>query len=257
MRRSKGLLVLLLAAAFAVGYGAAEEAAEEAIPEPAVGEPAAGLDDSVLADPTRPEDEVAQDADRRALEVYEFFGVEPGMTVGDVWAAGGYNTHILSRLMGNDGKVFSILGFYAEGEYATADALTARVADSELSNVEIVSAITDVPADALDVAIAVRNYHDAEQLGSGRQATVEQLLAIMKPGGIVGIIELATPHEGWHEDTHRLNEATVVEEFTMGGFELVERSDMLANPDDDHSTRGFPARHTMDRYVLKFRKPVG
>ncbi len=250
------LAFVLIVGLGAIACGAAEDAAEA----PAVEEPAeempAGLDRGVLADAARPEEEVAQDEYRKALEVYEFFGIEPGMTVADVWPGGGYNTHLLSRAMGDAGTVYAVMEFYAEGNFATLDALTERVANDGLDNVQIAMSIPDVPAGSLDVAVAVRNYHDAEQFGGGRQATVGQLLAVMKPGGIVGIVEVATPHEGWHEETHRLNEQTVIDEFTAGGFELAGSSDILRNPDDDHTTSGFDdGRYKTDRYVLKFRKP--
>lgn len=251
------LLMLGLAAAGCAGSEEAAEApaAEAPAPEPVVEETPVALDRAVLADPTRPEDEVGQDADRHAIDVYEFIGIEPGMTVGDIWPGGGYNTHLLSRLMGAEGKVYAVMGFYAAGRFATLEPLTQRIADSGLDNVEIVLGLADMEDESLDAAIAVRNYHDAEGLGAGRQETVTELARVMKRGGIVGIVEVATPNPGFHEETHRLNEATVVEEFTAGGFELVERSDMLANPDDDHTTTGFEeGRHTRDRYVLKFRK---
>lgn len=250
--RLLALVAVLGVALVAIGCAAAEDAAEE----PAAEEPMEEAPASVLDDPTRPAEEVAQDGSRMALEAYEFLGVEPGMTVADVWASAGYNTHLLSRTVG-DGQVVSILGFYAEGQFATAEALAQRVVDAELNNVEIVNAITDVAPDSVDVAIAVRNFHDADEYGDGRTETVAQLFAMTKPGGIVGIIDVATPHEGWHEDTHRLNEQAVIDDFTAGGFELVDSSDMLRNPADDHSTSGFETgRHMADRYLLKFRKPA-
>ncbi len=254
--RLLSVIALFAVALIAVGCATSEEPAEEPAPAEEPTEEAADPN-SVLADPTRPAEEMAQDADRKALDAYAFFGVEPSMTVADVWTGGGYNTHLLSRTV-TDGKVFAILGFYAEGQFATAEALAQRVTDAELNNVEIVTGITDVPAESVDVAIAVRNFHDADEYGDGRPATVAQLFAITKPGGIVGIIDVATPHEGWHEETHRLNEQAVIDDFVGGGFELAESSDMLRNEADDHSTSGFQeGRHTMDRYVLKFRKPAG
>jgi predicted methyltransferase len=230
---------------------AAEEIAEEPAPaEAPMEEPAA---DPILADPTRPANEVAEDGDRMALEAYAFLGVEPGMTVADVWTGGGYNTHLLSRSVG-DGQVVAILGFYADDE---AEALAQRVVDAELSNVEIVSAIADVAADSIDVAVAVRNFHDADEYGDGRTDTVAQLFAMTKPGGIVGIIDVASATEGWDEATHRLGEQAVIADFTAGGFVLVESSDLLRNPDDDLSTTGFETgRHAADRYLLKFQKPA-
>ncbi len=69
-------LLLLVAMSVAVGAcGGAEEEAPEpaAAPEP---QPVA-LDRAALQDPSRPEAEVAQDAGRRPIDVYEFFGVQP------------------------------------------------------------------------------------------------------------------------------------------------------------------------------------
>jgi tRNA A58 N-methylase Trm61 len=36
-----------------------------------------------------------------------FFGIEPGMKVGDLWASGGYTTELLARAVAPSGKVFS------------------------------------------------------------------------------------------------------------------------------------------------------
>ncbi len=244
-----GLCLVLTAACAPAGQ---PEPAQSAPSEPAF----VRLDRSVLEDPTRPEQERAQDEYRKAIDVYEFVGVQPGMTVADVWPGAGYNTHLLSRLVGDTGRVYAVMEFYAAGRYSTLEALQERIEQAQLDNVEIFEKIGDVPADSVDVAIAVRNYHDAGQLGDGRPETVRQLYQMVKPGGVVGIVEVATPRPGWDEETHRLNEQTVIEEFTAGGFELVGRSDILANPEDDHTTTGFPDRYKMDRYLLKFRKPA-
>ena len=70
------------------------------------------LDHTVLDDTKRPEEEQAQDDSRKAIDVYTFLGVRPGMTVADLWPGGGYNTHLLSRLMGSNGSVYCMMGFY-------------------------------------------------------------------------------------------------------------------------------------------------
>lgn len=256
MQPSNSIRLAVALMAIALLVACAPQAAEAPTPEPEVAAAPAGLDASALADPTRPADETEQDAARNVVALYEFFGVQPGMTVADVWPGAGYNTHLLSRFAG-DGKVYAVMGFYAEGQFATLEALRQRIADAGLDNVEIVNNIVDVAAGSLDLAIAVRNYHDAEQYGEGRVATVQQLFAIVKPGGVVGIVEVATDRPGWDEETHRLNQQVVVDEFTAGGFVLEATSDMLANPADDHSTTGFETgRQNTDRYVLKFRKPA-
>jgi predicted methyltransferase len=220
---------------------------------------------SVLDDPTRPDDERAQDAGRRALEVYDFFGVEEGQVVADVFPGGGYNTHLLSRIVGAEGRVLAVLGFYGdpdffEGNVYTRPALEERIASAHLDNVTLVDELGEVEPESVDLAMSIRNYHDIEWFAQDwkRADTVAALYRMMKPGGVVGIVEVATHHEGWHQETHRLNQQVVIDDFTAGGFELVDTSDLLANPDDDHSVPGFRegGRHTMDRYVLKFRKPT-
>jgi predicted methyltransferase len=56
--------------------------------------------------------------------------------------------------------------------------------------------------------------------------------------------------------THRINEQFVIDELQAAGFELVERSDLLAVPDDDYNEMGFPTPWNEDRMLLKFRKPA-
>jgi predicted methyltransferase len=53
-----------------------------------------------------------------------------------------------------------------------------------------------------------------------------------------------------------VNDAIVKSELHEAGFSLVAESDLLRNPDDDHSLVVFnPAiRGKTDRYILKFQK---
>jgi len=258
--RSFVLLIAISVAVVACGGAVEEEAAEPAAtPEP---QPVT-LDRAALQDPSRPEAEVEQDAGRRPIDVYEFFGVQPGQTVADVYNSDGYNSHLLSRVVGSSGHVYSVFEFYSDpeffdGELYKVDAVTERVNSAGLSNVELANHMSELPADSVDVAVAIRNYHDVEWLYQGltRAAQTAEFFRIVKPGGFVGIVEVATPNEGWDNDAHRLNKQVVIDDFTAAGFELVDESDMLANPDDDHSGSGFETgRHLADRYILKFRRP--
>ena len=47
----------------------------------------ASLDRSVLDDPARSSEEKEQDAHRKAIDVYTFLGIEPGITVADLGPA--------------------------------------------------------------------------------------------------------------------------------------------------------------------------
>ena len=132
------------------------------------------------------------------------------------------------------------------------DRIKTRIVEAELNNVEVFDKPSDLPPGSIDVMVSIRNYHDAKP---PRDQLLKELYDALKPGGIIGIVDVATDHPDWDDDTHRLNEQVVIDEFTANGFTLEGSSDMLRNPDDDHSIPGFTeGRHTMDRYLLKFRK---
>ena len=61
--------------------------------------------EQAVANSARPEADTLRDSNRKPAEVLEFFGIEPGMNVLDIFAGGGYYTEILSYLVGDDGKV--------------------------------------------------------------------------------------------------------------------------------------------------------
>jgi predicted methyltransferase len=238
----------------------ASEEAASAVPQDAVATP---LDRSVLDDPTRPDADRAEDSGRRAIDVYEWLGMQPGMTVADLWPAEGYNTHLMSRLMGADGHVLSVLGFFGlDTDYSTREGLQQRIQDHGMSNIELLSKLADMRSGSVDVMVAVRSYHDLGTVpGPSRPEAVAEMHRALKPGGVVGIVEAASDKPGWDPETHRLSEQTVIDEFTAAGFELSERSDMLGNPTDDRSKTGFEegtydGRHDTDRYLLKFTKPT-
>ena len=255
-RRLLAVAVMFLVAGLAVEARGAKQAPPAASP--------VHLDRALYDDPGRPAAEKAQDASRKALDVYEWLGMGPGMTLADVYPGEGYNTHLLSLVAGPKGKVYSVCEFLAdkdlfEGRVYKIDALTVRVAKDGLKNVEVMKKIADLKPDSVDAMIAVRNYHDVEWVFPTykRKGTVAALYRALKPGGVVGIEEVATDRPGWDKETHRLNEKVVIEDFTGGGFELAGRSDLLRNPADDHATTGFKeGRSTMDQYLLKFRKPA-
>ena len=201
---------------------------------------------SALDDPLRSDADRERDSGSKPLELYEFFGVEPDMTVVDLMPGGGYNTHVLSLIV-EHGQVLA--GPDRRG--STAE----RVEAAGLSNVEVFTDFADVMAGSVDVMITVRNIHDIENRGD-TGPVYASYLAALKPGGIFGVVDARTPKEGFDDSTHRINEQHVVGVLTAAGFELVERSEMYANPDDDFDQSFRGSRWTIDRFALKFRRPV-
>jgi len=56
---------------------------------------------------------------------------------------------------------------------------------------------------------------------------------------------------------HRIDPELAIKDIEAAGFELEDTSDVLKNPDDDHTKIVFdPAiRGKTDQFVLRFRKP--
>lgn len=203
---------------------------------------------SILDDPSRPAEERARDAGTKPLELYAFFGVQPGMVVADMMPGGGYNTVILAGVVGDSGKVYS--GPDGRGNVAN------RLADHPLPNVEVFNDYAAIPEGSLDVIVTVRNVHDLINRGNDAEV-LAQWLQMLKPGGILGVVDARTNMEGFDDNTHRINEQMMIDRVTAAGFELVESSDLLANPDDDVTTRAETGnRYDIDRMTLKFRKPA-
>jgi len=222
-----------------------------------------GLSPAALDQPSRSEDDRKRDEGFKPLEVYGFFGVEPGMTVADLWPGRGYNTQILSAAVGPEGKVLAVLGpLYMKEKYKerVTSALNARIEAGHLSNVTIVGPLSDLKDNSVDVMITVRNYHDLGE-ADDRTAVLPDLMRALKPGGILGVVDAVTDKEGRDEKNHRINEDLVVKEITGAGFELVGKSDILANPKDTYDFDGREEnapihRYFIHRFVHKYRKPV-
>jgi len=91
----------------------------------------------LLASSTRAESDRVRDAGRHPAEVIEFLGIEPGMSVIDVIAAGGYYTEVLSLAVGSAGHVAAqnpaVVLQMRDG--ANEKTLSARLADNRLPNV--------------------------------------------------------------------------------------------------------------------------
>ena len=199
----------------------------------------------------RPPEEVARDATSRPLAVYELFEIGPGKVVADLMAGGGYNTAILTHLVGDRGAVFS-----QDGRRKAISERKARGDLGDRANVVVFERVEDLPVDSLDVALTVRNYHDVppEEIGSW----LSGVFSALKPAGVLGVVDVrAGPgFRGRAPGLHRIAEDLVVAEVTAAGFELESRSDLLANRDDDYRSSEFEDREGTDRMVLKFRKPA-
>ena len=259
------LVSLGLAACSKQDQEPAEAPAEAPPPETPAVETTGPIDISAaLADPVRPDADKARDADRKPAEVVAFLGIQPGMSVLDLIAGGGYYSEVLSAAVGPDGTVYSqnpkVVLELRDG--INDKALTARLADNRLPNVQrLDKEIGEMGFEpgSLDAAFTALNFHDVYYLRSPEAASgmMSLLHATLKPGGMLAIIDHAGDPEADNATLHRIHEDIVTEAATAAGFVIEARSDVLRNSDDDRSLNVFDdtVRGNTDRFVLRLRKP--
>jgi len=228
--------------------------------------------ESAVNDPKRTDADRDRDAGRKPGQVLAFFGIEPGMTVLDMFSGGGYYTgyytEMLSHIVGPGGNVV------AHTNTAYADFLgeetTNRYGNNRLANVENLLAENndlDLPAAEFDAVMLVLAYHDIYFVDAANNwpkidgpQFLAELKQSLKPGGMLAVVDhyaaVGSPRETGGT-LHRIDPQIVIDELAAEGFELVDKSDVLRNMDDDHSLSMYdPAvRGKTDRFVLKFRLP--
>lgn len=224
---------------------------------------------AAVADKTRPEKDVQQDAIRRPAELIAFAGIKPGDVVMDVWPGGGYWSRLFSTLVGAKGKVYAyvpaeITGFKSD-PLALAKAITGEQGHGNVAAISYPAA-EQPQADLhnkVDVVWTFENYHDlydSFMKGADVHAFNQAVFKRLKPGGYYIIADhAAVAGTGLKhtEDLHRIDPATVRAEVEKAGFVFDGETTVLAMPGDDRQLKVFdPAiRGKTDRFVLRFKKP--
>ena len=220
-----------------------------------------------VSNAARPDADRQRDADRKPAEVLEFFAIEPGMKVIDVFAGGGYYAELLSYVVGAEGEVT----LYNNGGWDgfVGAGVEERLAGGRLPNVKsIVMEANELSLDAnyYDAAVFVLGFHDlyyAEEPNwpaIDAQNFIERLYGIIKPGGVLGIVDHAAEpgvSVAVANTLHRIDPGIIRRDLISAGFEFVEESDVLRNEADDRNKpMSDPSvRGKTDRVVMKFRKP--
>lgn len=235
--------------------------------------PRVGTNEAVanaIAHPDRPSQDREQDSNRKPAEILDFVGVGRDLHVMDVFSAGGYYTELLARVVGPEGRVIA----YNNPPYArfAEKGIAARYAGDRLPNVrQVTSTIEDLelaPA-SLDAAIFIMSYHDLYWRpadGSWPPTDPALLLgklhAALKPGGVIVVQDHVATAGGDAAEVvdklHRIDPAVVKGDFLKAGFTLDGESDLLAHPDDAHTTLVFDEsiRGKTDQFLFRFRKPA-
>ena len=217
-----------------------------------------------LASTDRPQADRDRDEARKPAEVVEFLGIEPGMRIIDVIAAGGYYTEVLSLAVGPEGLVVAqntdrVLQFR---DGANEKAISERLAGNRLPNVTRLNKnFEDIDsADGpFDAGITALNFHDIYN-GSGADAAVavmQTIYSILKPGAVFVLIDHVGVAGEDNAQLHRIEVQNAIDTAEAAGFVVEAQSDLLSSAADDHTQGVFAdgIRGNTDRFILKLRKP--
>ncbi len=207
----------------------------------------------------RPEKQKTRDQYRRPLETLTFCGVEPDMTIVEIWPGGqgAWYRRILEPLAENGG-----------GQYIPV-----------LNKSAFPAAVEGVPYGEADIVFVFR-AHGFMIYKEPAQTHVNAVYDMLKPGGILCIVDHAGD-EAVPQDPEGVNGYVNESHFFMlakrAGFNILAASDHNANPKDtkDHprgvwslpptlsrSIPGTPARRKFlgigesDRFTHKYHKPA-
>ena len=220
-----------------------------------------GYIEAAVASDRRPSVDKVRDRFRKPGEVMTFFGITPGQRVAEINAGRCYHTGVLAEIVGPEGRVFA---HSSEASLKRWDKnpIEERCQEAGLENLECVIGEMDAPnlPSDLDAVINIMTYHDSVWSGADRPAMNQAVFEALKPGGVYGIqdhhAQAGHGTEDCHE-LHRIEKQSVIDEVTAAGFELMDESGVLENPDDPCTQmiheKGIKGRSS--RFLLKFVKP--
>lgn len=235
----------------------------------------------------RSEANKARDKYRHPLETLQFFGIQDGMTVMEIWPGGGWYTEILAPAMRDHGKlIVATWDPDVEGQPSYRYDLPKKMEENFAQHPEVYDQVgfeyfspPDSPslgdAESIDVIVTFRNTHGWISAGQA-QDIFNEFARVLKKGGTLGVVQhradddadpLVSAKNGY------VPEAAVKEIAARAGFEFIASSEINANPLDTHDhpegvwtlppgyslgdvdREKYAAIGESDRMTLRFKKP--
>ncbi|MGE0408093.1 MAG: class I SAM-dependent methyltransferase [Amphiplicatus sp.] len=239
---------------------------------------------------------------RHPKETLEFFGVEPGMTVVEALPGEGWYSKILVQYLGSEGRLigadYALDMWPLFGDQIPAEMLATRAswaanfpaeadpwceADCAAVSAFNFGAAPAELAGTADAVLFIRALHNMARFegeGGYMTAAINEAKTLLKPGGIVGVVQHrapATSADDWASGgAGYLKQDAIIAVFENAGFDFVEASEINANPNDQpgaedvvwrlppsfYTSADNPELKTQmeaigesDRMTLKFKKP--
>lgn len=223
--------------------------------------------DQALSNPERSQADRERDATSKPAEILKLLDLDKGDHVADLFAGGGYYSELLGHAVGEDGKVIA----HTVKAYRKflGDALEKRFANRmpQVRIYEVEPDDIELGKETLDAAVMVMSYHDLYYINKeynwgpiDASRFLDKVYTALKPGGRL-LIEDHSAKSGTGKANagtlHRIEESFARNDIESHGFKLIKTSDVLRNPQDDHTKLVFDEsiKGKTDRFVLLFEKP--
>lgn len=190
-----------------------------------------------------------RDHDRHPVETFDFYGLEPGMTVLEFAPGEAWFTELLAPVLAKKGKLYATttdpngppqerMTFYAQRFKAFLE--RSHEVYGKVEPLLIVPTAPKIGLDGkLDMVVMMRAMHGVVNAGQLDKWLAEMHKAL-KPNGILAIEQHRAKPDAVPEQSSKkgyLPEKWVVEKVEAAGFKLVAKSEINANPKD---TKDYP-----------------
>lgn len=228
---------------------------------------------------------VARDRYQHPVETLDFFEVDPNDTVVEVWPGGGWYTEILAPYLAAGGGKFFVVApeWGRSGIEKLKQAKPASYGPVQVADFPVFEPnALRTPDGSADVVLTFRNVHNW-RMGYRRDdkqdysaEAFRQIYAMLKPGGVLGIVDHRLPESASAERERTsgyIKVSTVRALAEAAGLQLAATSEINANPKDtadwpdgvwtlppalalkDKDRDRYLAIGESDRMTLKFIKP--
>lgn len=230
----------------------------------------------------------ARDQYRHPAETLRFFGVEPDMTVVEIWPGGGWYTDILAAYLRDSGSLYaahfdpdSEVDYFKRSRAAFGQKMADhpdRYDQVKLSVFNPPEQYDIAPVGSADAVLTFRSTHNWYMSGGEKRllAAFSAFHRALKPGGVLGVVDHRLPEKRDDDEQQSSGyiKQSVVEKIALqAGFILADSSEVNANPKDtaqhakgvwtlaptyrlgDTDREKYQAIGESDRMTLKFIKP--
>lgn len=194
---------------------------------------------------------------RNPYETLKFMQVAPGMTVVELLPGGGWYSKILLPYLGEEGKLIGVdypLSMWPNFPFGTGEFIEERKswpqqwpveakawagdngAEVEAYTLDTIPESLNGSADRVLFIRAMHNLVRFEEDGGYLTKALQQAYDLLKPGGMVGVVQHAVDEsksDEWADGSRGyLKQSRVEQAMEDAGFELVATSDINKNPKD-------------------------